>query len=71
MYDTRRKVLLTACRSSVKKNTIIDEQEILTYFSFHIQGCGKLVFMERDSLRRLYEFDVIESVSRIFHVPVL
>ena len=38
-------------------------------FLFHIQGSGKLVFMERDSLRRLYEFDVIESVSRIF-LPV-
>lgn len=33
------------------------------------QGSGKLVFMERDSLRRLYEFDVIESsvVSCLWH----
>ena len=32
-------------------------------FEFVAQGCGSLVFMERDSLRKLYEFDVIESVS--------
>ncbi|CAH3019429.1 unnamed protein product [Porites evermanni] len=33
------------------------------------QGCGSLVFMERDSLRKLYEFDVIESsvVSCLWH----
>lgn len=33
------------------------------------QGCGSLVFLERDSLRKLYEFDVIESsvVSCLWH----
>lgn len=40
-------------------------------FEFVAQGCGSLVFMERDSLRKLYEFDVIESVSdEVFFVSL-
>ncbi|KAL9970616.1 hypothetical protein ACROYT_G023023 [Oculina patagonica] len=36
------------------------------------QGSGRLVFMERDSLRKLYEFDVIESsvVSCLWHTKL-
>ncbi|KAJ7378457.1 WD repeat-containing protein 70 [Desmophyllum pertusum] len=36
------------------------------------QGSGRLVFMERDTLRKLYEFDVIESsaVSCLWHTKL-
>lgn len=54
-------------------NSVVGRLDIFRYlyitgvnvftFEFVVQGCGSLVFLERDSLRKLYEFDVIESVS--------
>ena len=54
-------------------NSVVGRLDIFRYlyitgvnvFTFEsvAQGCGSLVFLERDSLRKRYEFDVIESVS--------